>query len=146
MIESQGRTFKAMIQEFVLQSTYLNEDLIPAYNSDKGQQIYKETMEVVGQKFPHYVQELQGISDGSEVPFFKVCQTSSSGRQIQFNCDFVFRSGQLMLLHIDAGIIVNEPGMAEDKPSVQSGNGCSSIICNREDVIMTIDYYLSYVG
>lgn len=39
-----------------------------------------------------------------------------------------------MLLHIDAGILVNEPGVDQDKPNVQSGNGCSSIICNREDV------------
>lgn len=106
-----GRTFKAMIQEFVLQSTYLNEDLVPAYNSQRGQEIYKETMDIVNQKFPNYVRELQGIADGSEVPFFK-----------------------LMLLHIDAGILVNEPGV--DKPGVQSGNGCSSIICNREDVAL----------
>lgn len=112
-----GRTFKGMIQEFVLQSTYLNEDLIPAYNSTKGQEIYKETTEVVRRKFPYYVQELQGIADGSEVPFFK-----------------------LMLLHIDSGMLLNEPGVEQqsghNKPVPQSGNGCSTIICNRDDVAL----------
>lgn len=80
----QGRTFKGMIQEFVLQSTYLNEDLIPAYNSEKGQEIYKETTEIVRQKFPHYMQELQGIADGSEVPFFKVSSSFFTNFTISF--------------------------------------------------------------
>lgn len=61
-----------MIQDFVEKSDYLNDELEPAYNSERGQSIYKETVELLNTKFPYYVQELQGISDGSHVPFFKV--------------------------------------------------------------------------
>ena len=65
-----------MIQDYVRQSSYLNDELEPAYNSERGQLIYKQTVELLVDKFPHYVQELQGISDGSHVPFFKVINFS----------------------------------------------------------------------
>ena len=45
---------------------------------------------------------------------------------------------QLMLLHIDDGIIVkqSESGQEKTASSGQSGMGCSTVICNREDVIL----------
>jgi hypothetical protein len=66
-----------MIQEFVEVSTFLTQDLLPAYNSKRGQQIYGSTVDLLRSKFPFYVKELEGIADGSEVPFHKV-KTSKS--------------------------------------------------------------------
>lgn len=62
-----------MIQEYVELAGYLKEDLVTAYNTPRGQQIYQETLDLMQNKFPHYVRELQGISDGSQVPFHLVC-------------------------------------------------------------------------
>lgn len=61
-----------MIEEYVEQSVYLKEELLPAYDTNRGQRIYQNTVELMQSKFPQYVRELQGISDGSQVPFHKV--------------------------------------------------------------------------
>lgn len=36
------------------------------------ERVYKETLDTVTQSFPQYVQELQGVADGSQVEFYKV--------------------------------------------------------------------------
>lgn len=61
-----------MIEELVQDSKFLNEELLPAYNTKDGKKIYEDTVALMKQKFPHYVNELQGISDGSKVPFYQV--------------------------------------------------------------------------
>lgn len=61
-----------MIEELVQDSKFLNDELLPAYNTKAGQKIYEDTLALMKNKFPHYVSELQGIADGSKVPFFKV--------------------------------------------------------------------------
>ena len=68
----KGRTFKTMIEEFVAQSDYLKDDLIPAYNSARGKKIFDDTLALMRQKFPHYIRELEGIAEGSQVPFHLV--------------------------------------------------------------------------
>lgn len=103
-----GHTFKSMIEELVQESKFLNDELLPAYNTEAGQKIYNDTLALMKQKFPYYVNELQGISDGSQVPFFK-----------------------LMLLHIDSMILDGS-----SSGSQLSGNGCSSIMCNHENVVL----------
>lgn len=61
-----------MIEELVQESKFLNDELLPAYNTTAGQKIYQDTVNLMKKKFPHYVKELEGISDGSKVPFYKV--------------------------------------------------------------------------
>lgn len=61
-----------MIEELVQESKFLNDELLPAYHTKAGQKIYDDTVDLMKKKFPHYVNELQGISDGSKVPFYKV--------------------------------------------------------------------------
>lgn len=68
----QGHTFKHQIEELVRDSKFLNDELLPAYNTVAGLKIYDDTLARMKTKFPHYVKELQGISDGSQVPFYKV--------------------------------------------------------------------------
>lgn len=55
------------------ESKFLNDELLPAYETEGGKKIYDGTLELMKNKFPHYVRELQGIADGSKVPFHKVC-------------------------------------------------------------------------
>ena len=62
-----------MIEEYVEQSSYLTEMLLPAYETDRGKRIYSNTFDLMQKKFPQYIRELKGISDGSQVPFHKVC-------------------------------------------------------------------------
>lgn len=61
-----------MIEEYVQQSSYLKDELLPAYNTSRGKHIYQDTLNLMLKKFPHYVRELQGIADGSQVPFHQV--------------------------------------------------------------------------
>lgn len=39
------------------------------YETEEGRKAYDETLEVVEKQFPQYVRELQGIADGSKMPF-----------------------------------------------------------------------------
>ena len=61
-----------MIEELVQESKFLNDELLPAYHTKIGQKIYDDTLDLMKYKFPNYINELQGISDGSKVPFYKV--------------------------------------------------------------------------
>jgi len=45
------------------------------------ERVYNETLETVKQSFPQYVQELQGIADGSQVEFYKVSNEAIDARE-----------------------------------------------------------------
>ena len=61
-----------MIEEFIAQSVFLKEELIPAYNSAAGKNVYENTLALMSTKFPHYIRELKGIAEGAQVPFHLV--------------------------------------------------------------------------
>lgn len=61
-----------MIEDFLAGYKFLNEELLPAYETPEGKKAYDETLEVLKQNFPHYVRELQGTADGAKVSFLKV--------------------------------------------------------------------------
>lgn len=97
-----GWNFKNIIQEFLNTFSYLNDILLPIYESKIGRQEYEETLLTTQNVFPQYVEELRGLSDGAFVPFYK-----------------------LFLLHIDGIITHNEQDV------IHSGkSGCSSILVN----------------
>lgn len=67
----KGRTFASVIQEYfeVCPNT---KEFIKIYETEKGRKEYEETLSVVEKQFPQYVKELQGIADGSKMPFHVV--------------------------------------------------------------------------
>uniref|UniRef100_A0A336M098 CSON009422 protein n=1 Tax=Culicoides sonorensis TaxID=179676 RepID=A0A336M098_CULSO len=67
-----GRTFGAIIKNFLQLSNPLNESYLPLYNTDEGRKVYNETLESVKKSFPQYIQELEGTADGAQVEFHKV--------------------------------------------------------------------------
>ena len=71
-VTTQGRQFRSMIEDLVVKWNYLNDVLVPAYLSQDGREIYDRSLSLCTQKFPQYVEELQGIADGSKTPFYKV--------------------------------------------------------------------------
>ncbi|XP_026276957.1 uncharacterized protein LOC113205509 isoform X2 [Frankliniella occidentalis] len=97
-----GRTFSGIIQSFLAKATSLNEEYLPAYETDTGRRAYEDTLAAVKKNYPQYVQELQGTADGAKVPFHK-----------------------LFLLHMDE-ITPNVVG----RPANQGTNGCSTICIN----------------
>ncbi|KAG5684573.1 hypothetical protein PVAND_013798 [Polypedilum vanderplanki] len=101
-----GRTFQALIREFVNNFKPLNESFLPLYNTPQGQKVYEETLDVLKQNFPQYVRELQGIADGAKVEFYK-----------------------LFLLHMDEII----PNVVDNNNSIDAPIGCSSICVNEPD-------------
>ena len=71
-MHQKGKTFNTMIEEFIAQSFYLKDELIPAYNSAAGKKVYDNTLALMSKKFPHYIRELKGIAEGAQVPFHLV--------------------------------------------------------------------------
>lgn len=67
-----GRTFASMIKDFLTLYAPLNNDYLPLYETQKGKDVYNETLESVKNSFPQYIRELEGIADGAQVEFHKL--------------------------------------------------------------------------
>jgi len=50
----------------------LQSEFLPMYAQPEGRQIYEESLKSSQKYFPQYVNELQGLADGAEVPFHVV--------------------------------------------------------------------------
>ncbi|XP_054012976.1 beta-alanyl-dopamine/carcinine hydrolase [Hylaeus anthracinus] len=100
-----GRTFSGLIQRYVNVYRPLNETYLPLYETAVGNKIYQETLSCVQQQFPGYLREIQGTSDGANVPFHK-----------------------LFLMHLDDIVpnVANGGAQGNELPV-----GCSTIICNQ---------------
>lgn len=57
-----------MIQEYFA-TVHTTEQFLKFYETEEGKKAYDETLAVVKKNFPQYLQELQGIADGSKVSF-----------------------------------------------------------------------------
>uniref|UniRef100_A0A336LZZ7 CSON009415 protein n=3 Tax=Culicoides sonorensis TaxID=179676 RepID=A0A336LZZ7_CULSO len=101
-----GRTFGAIIKNFLQLSNPLNESYLPLYNTDEGRKVYNETLESVKKSFPQYIQELEGTADGAQVEFHK-----------------------LFLLHMDEIL----PNSVQGKNAINQPIGCSTICVNQTD-------------
>ncbi|GAB0092228.1 uncharacterized protein DMENIID0001_072180 [Sergentomyia squamirostris] len=99
-----GRTFAALIREFLTLSEALNSTYIPLYQTREGRQVYEETLESVRASFPQYIRELEGTADGAQVEFYK-----------------------LFLLHMDEIM----PMAVNKQNSIDQPTGCSSICVNQ---------------
>lgn len=62
-----------MIQDFVDIYPPLNETYLPLFATEKGKNVYEETLGAVKKQFPQYVREIEGTADGANIPFHKVC-------------------------------------------------------------------------
>ncbi|CRK99553.1 CLUMA_CG012870, isoform A [Clunio marinus] len=105
-----GRTFSAMIKDFVSKSALLNSSYLPIYNTPQGKKVYNETLEVVTKSFPQYLRELQGVADGAGVEFYK-----------------------LFLFHLDEIL----PNVAKQRSSGIEPTGCSTVYVNgdKEEIL-----------
>lgn len=99
-----GRTFGSLFHSYLSIASILNEEFIPAYKTPAGRKAYDETLAAVKKRFPQYLDELQGMADGAEVPFYK-----------------------LFLLHMD-NVITN---VTTIKTVNGGASGCSSICINQ---------------
>lgn len=68
----QGRNFSGIIQSFVNNCKFLNEEYLPAYATPDGRKAYEDTLNSLKTNFPQYIRELEGTADGANVPFYKV--------------------------------------------------------------------------
>lgn len=101
-----GRTFAALIKNFLQLSGPLNDTYLPLYNTDEGRKVYNATLESVKKSFPQYIRELEGTADGAQVEFHK-----------------------LFLLHMDDIL----PIAVEGRNSINQPIGCSTICVNEPD-------------
>jgi hypothetical protein len=61
-----------MIEDVINRWTFFNKVLLPSFESPQGKLIYDQSLRLCKQKFPQYVEELEGMAEGSTVPFYKV--------------------------------------------------------------------------
>jgi len=66
---AMGKQFAEKIQARMSISRQMQDSLLPFYNTDEGQTIYNKFVQTHQKTFPHYMSEMQGIADGSRVPF-----------------------------------------------------------------------------
>jgi len=64
-----GQNFKLQIGTWVKDYDFLNNVLKPWYNTTKGQEIVNQFLIIHQQVYPNYMAELDGIANGSSIPF-----------------------------------------------------------------------------
>jgi len=64
-----GQQFASNIKDFVDNYAYLQESLIPFYQTASGKQVVDAFTEVNAKYYPGYFEELRGIATGSSIPF-----------------------------------------------------------------------------
>lgn len=125
-----------MIQEMLESWPYFNDSLWKKYLEPFGKERFEKSLSLCKQRFPNYIEEIEGMSVGSEVPFEKVCAWFiihvfwlRPTSWFWFHC-FV-RIVQLFLLNIDS--IINDDVDTQGRGET----GCTSIICNKAEVGLT---------
>ena len=63
-----------MIDHLLENWSYYNQVIHPCYMTPKGKEIYEKSVSLCTNKFPQYMEELQGIADGSKTAFYKAIQ------------------------------------------------------------------------
>jgi hypothetical protein len=61
-----------MIDDLLDKWAFFNKVVLPAYLTSEGKHIYDTSLSICSQKFPQYLEELQGMAEGAKVPFYKV--------------------------------------------------------------------------
>ena len=69
---TQGRRFNATIHAAMSSNTFYNEKMLPYYNTADGKKLYDSLTQEAMQSFPEYVEEIKGLANGIELPFYKV--------------------------------------------------------------------------
>lgn len=67
-----GRRFNATIHTAMSSSAFYNEKMLSYYNTADGKKLYDSLTQEAVQSFPQYVEEIQGLADGIELPFYKM--------------------------------------------------------------------------
>eukprot|EP00096_Caligus_rogercresseyi_P007649 TRINITY_DN25615_c0_g1_i1.p1 TRINITY_DN25615_c0_g1~~TRINITY_DN25615_c0_g1_i1.p1 ORF type:complete len:390 (+),score=107.00 TRINITY_DN25615_c0_g1_i1:34-1203(+) len=111
-----GHTFRSLIESSLSKNAHFNNVLVQKYESEKVRTAYQKLLFYMEKDYPHFVDELRGMSVGSKVPFFK-----------------------LFLLHID-DVISAMCG----KEASGGLLGSTSICCDQENKVIlghSQDYY-----
>ncbi|XP_022904794.2 beta-alanyl-dopamine/carcinine hydrolase [Onthophagus taurus] len=102
-----GTTFGSMIHDLLEKCVEFLK--LPTYETESGKEAYENTLAVVKENFPQYIEEIQGIADGAKVPFYK-----------------------LFLLHMDD--IMPSSEQNKNCSCENQLSGCSTICVNTENV------------
>jgi len=112
-----GNKFSSQIQDFITNFAVLHKQLIPFCNTHHGKLIFEEYIEVNNNKYPHYIEEIRGMSEGANVPMETLLLLNLM-REIRLNinnnispadanCGEIHfsQNGKVALIHIEDGDI-----------------------------------------
>ncbi|CAG7827918.1 unnamed protein product [Allacma fusca] len=105
-----GKTFCNLISNFFELNEDFKNSVLSFYGTPVGKNIYDESLKVANQRFPHYVQEIQGMADGSGIPFH-----------------------HLYLLHIENLVPASD---SEPENPNKGDQGCTSLITNTREALL----------
>ena len=60
---------KEKIHEYVESSAYMQNLMIPFYSTREGVMLFEKTERILKEKLPQYILEVEGIADGSGLPY-----------------------------------------------------------------------------
>ena len=72
----QGKAFKTRIQSFFSEHPLLRSKFVPWSKTEKGRNILEGFKDACQRNFEFLIKEIQGISDGANIPFEEVCKMS----------------------------------------------------------------------
>ncbi|KAK8808492.1 hypothetical protein WA158_008393 [Blastocystis sp. Blastoise] len=113
-----GKTVASLAHKRYTSDYNLNNIIIPWYTTSKGQELFKQILNRHIDRFPEYIEELHGISDGMDIPFeyvflytlseeFSYLADNHDYKRIDHCSDFT------IYIHIDI-LVHNEDGAIED--------------------------------
>jgi len=80
-----GANMKEKIHEYVESSAYMQNLMIPFYSTREGVMLFEKTERILKEKLPQYILEVEGIADGSGLPYKTImmlninCPSGSKG-------------------------------------------------------------------
>ncbi|CAL8102215.1 unnamed protein product [Orchesella dallaii] len=110
---SIGKTFRGIIQDSLAENQFYNEVVLKAGSTPAGKILVQNCLDVCMAKYPNYVSEIRGTADGAQISF-----------------------DELFMLNMDSILSTIDEVRNHNEVSKVGGTGCTTIICNKNDVIL----------
>lgn len=117
-----GVSFSRQLQCFFAESKDIQNKLLPFYDSSFGRQYFEESLKVTQECFPRYIREVQGMSDGSGIPFAHLFMNNVSKEVYNVLLDPLYKEKESL-----------QKNKADKEKSIDNF-GCSDVFINRPDL------------
>jgi hypothetical protein len=111
-----------MMEDVLQRSEFFNKTLLPSYSTDIGKSVYNSSLAICKKRFPQYIEEMEGMAEGSQIPFYKVI--------------YIILLLQLKCLHIFIKLFLFN--LEYSAPEEVGVGRCSDVLSNSKNVVRNI--------